>query len=272
MAKRLAIFPTILQSAVACFVLLAPLVSFAQHAEAPESKVRPGADDAQSWERSLSLADEFLVQLAMANGLDPRRAELLRDLYQERRGARRRNIGEAEAGLITRRELRAASAKSESRLADRIRALLTAEEVLALDPDEATFQAVSSLQRIDTSAPGSANTAGTCAIEQAVYSLAESGAAEEWRLKFVTEVDGGKTTARVSGPFENSPFELDAILVDSKGGTTYHLGEAQAIFFDERFVSVSPRRRAPLYVFVYGLSSELAVDPVLRRNASLGDP
>jgi hypothetical protein len=115
----------------------------------PATPVRADADDAQAWERALSLSDEFLVQLALARGLDPARAELLRDLYQERRSTRRRDIGEAAAGRMTKQQLRLGAARASTRLDEQIRELLTPAEILTLDEDEARAQAVTSLQRID---------------------------------------------------------------------------------------------------------------------------
>jgi hypothetical protein len=136
------------RAAVIIALLLAAVPSPAQPA-ADEAVAR---SDAQSWERALSLTDEFLVQLAMAKGLDPVKAEALRDLYQAHRARRRQTMHEAEAGRLTLRELRSATVRSREETDAAIRTLLTPAEIAWLDGDNARFHTAVWLKALDSKA------------------------------------------------------------------------------------------------------------------------
>lgn len=87
--------------------------------------------------------------MVLAKGVDPTRADALRVLYLERRQSRRENIRSAAAGHITRQELAMASARDQARLDRRVAALLTPEEILYLEANQARTYAVEFLERLD---------------------------------------------------------------------------------------------------------------------------
>ncbi|HVS33285.1 MAG TPA: hypothetical protein VMS98_17745 [Thermoanaerobaculia bacterium] len=121
------------RAAVFIALTLAPVPSLAQSA----------ADDAapmQIYERLLSLTDEVLVQLALAKGLDPVKAEALRDVYQAHRASWRQRMREAAAGRLTDQELRRAAIRSRRETDDAVRKLLTPAEIAWLDDGEARFR------------------------------------------------------------------------------------------------------------------------------------
>jgi hypothetical protein len=131
------------RAAVVIALALAPVPSLAQSA----------ADEAaatQSWERALSLTDEVLVQLALAKGLDPVKAEALRDIYQAHRASRRQTMREAAAGRLTDQEQRLAAVRNRRETDDAVGTLLTPAEIAWLDGAEARFRAALILKTLDT--------------------------------------------------------------------------------------------------------------------------
>jgi hypothetical protein len=274
MTARFAVLPIVIEAAaLGVIFFLAPPAGLARQWEDLTSELS-SSGDAQSWERALGLQDEFLVQLALARGLDPVRAEQLRDLYQERRRSPRYAIGETAAGRMNRQDLRVLSARARTKIDEQVRALLTPEEIGLLDDEEARVQAVAAIGRINASVGErvAMPTSQGCAMEDAIYGAAAPNAVGDWRMEFDSKPPGGELTARIAGPFAGGRVELGTSLFDVKGGASYRIGDALAIFFDERLVSVSPMPDAPTYMFVYGLTSELGSTPVRHRNVGIGDP
>lgn len=99
------------------------------------------------WQRRLASEDEELVHQAVAAGCDPTRAERMRDVLAAKRAARAETIAERTAGRITAAEL-ATRAKATKREADAaLRALLTPEELAALDPEGARASVIDPTER-----------------------------------------------------------------------------------------------------------------------------
>lgn len=89
------------------------------------------------WQGRLAREDEELVRQAVAAGCDATRADRMRDVLAAKRAARAETIAARTAGRITAAEL-ATRAKATKREADAaLRALLTPEELAALDPEGA---------------------------------------------------------------------------------------------------------------------------------------
>lgn len=99
------------------------------------------------WQSRLGREDEALVAQAVAAGCDLARAERMREVLAAKRAARAETVAARTAGRITAAEL-ATRAKTTKREADAaLRALLTREELAALDPEGARASIIDTTER-----------------------------------------------------------------------------------------------------------------------------
>jgi len=105
--------------------------------DAPPAKVAApqtaqGDRDRMAWERGLSLEDEFKVQLAMAEGLDPSRADQVRRILLDARVARRIVRAQGLASEITTMDVAGAAGKQSIDTDRRLATVLTPKELAQL--------------------------------------------------------------------------------------------------------------------------------------------
>jgi len=99
------------------------------------------------WQGRLASEDEQLVHQAVAAGCDATRADRMCDVLAAKRAARAETIAARTAGRITAAEL-ATRARATKREADAaLRALLTPEELAALDPEGARASIIDPTER-----------------------------------------------------------------------------------------------------------------------------
>lgn len=150
---------------VAPAALVAPVANEAPEAPAPEAPapevadpMGPGgpllaADPVEDaavharWRGRLAREDEALVQQAVAAGCDATRAEQVREVLAAKRAARAETVAARSAGRISADEL-ATRARATKRQADAaLRALLTPEELAALDSEGARASVIDPTER-----------------------------------------------------------------------------------------------------------------------------